>query len=238
MAQYTKNLNLEKPAQNEFYDIDVQNQNMDIIDEEIQELKDKSDDILKSVPVITNNRTDFQEGEDLNDFLTVGCFRSTTNARTRSLLNCPTDIAFTMDIVSGTGWHNTVTADAGFIIQKILDHGGNMFIRPIYASNGSIFFGEWNKFIGTYDKPTGTYSGNGNATSRTISTGGVGKVVLIFSGNGAVIVTPYGGFAIDNSGAASFLATSKIYANETSLIIATDSVLVNGSGKSYPYYVL
>ncbi|WMI81608.1 hypothetical protein [Anaerotignum sp. MB30-C6] len=32
MAEFTNNYNLEKPAQNEFYNVDVQNQNMDKID--------------------------------------------------------------------------------------------------------------------------------------------------------------------------------------------------------------
>lgn len=32
MAEFTTNYNLEKPAQNEFYNVDVQNQNMDKID--------------------------------------------------------------------------------------------------------------------------------------------------------------------------------------------------------------
>jgi hypothetical protein len=33
MAEFTENFNLEKPAQEDFYNIDVQNRNMDIIDE-------------------------------------------------------------------------------------------------------------------------------------------------------------------------------------------------------------
>jgi len=32
MAEFTTNYNLEKPAQNEFYNVEVQNQNMDKID--------------------------------------------------------------------------------------------------------------------------------------------------------------------------------------------------------------
>ena len=39
MAATTKNIGLTKPAEEEFYDINVQNGNMDIIDKEIGELK-------------------------------------------------------------------------------------------------------------------------------------------------------------------------------------------------------
>lgn len=35
MAEFTEKYNLEKPAQNEFYDVDVQNRNMDTIDAEL-----------------------------------------------------------------------------------------------------------------------------------------------------------------------------------------------------------
>lgn len=39
MSSKTTNLNLTKPSEDEFYDINVQNENMDIIDKEIGELK-------------------------------------------------------------------------------------------------------------------------------------------------------------------------------------------------------
>ena len=39
MSTFTKNYNLEKPAQNDFYDIDVQNKNMDKIDSALRKLR-------------------------------------------------------------------------------------------------------------------------------------------------------------------------------------------------------
>lgn len=39
MADFTTNYNLEKPAQNEFYNVEVQNQNMDKIDAAIAQAK-------------------------------------------------------------------------------------------------------------------------------------------------------------------------------------------------------
>ena len=42
MPNYTKNYNLEKPFQEEFYNVDVFNGNADIIDETLKELSEKS----------------------------------------------------------------------------------------------------------------------------------------------------------------------------------------------------
>ncbi|MGN7478939.1 hypothetical protein ACTHOQ_13910 [Solibacillus silvestris] len=41
MPDLTPNLQLEKPTQEEFYDVDVQNRNMDIIDQEIAKITDE-----------------------------------------------------------------------------------------------------------------------------------------------------------------------------------------------------
>lgn len=40
MAEYTKNYRLQKPGQDDFYDIDVQNGNMDLIDAAMKENAD------------------------------------------------------------------------------------------------------------------------------------------------------------------------------------------------------
>lgn len=40
MAQHTTNYNLVKPTENEYYDVNVQNGNMDTIDTELKNIKD------------------------------------------------------------------------------------------------------------------------------------------------------------------------------------------------------
>lgn len=201
MPNYTNNFGLEKPTVNEFYDVDVQNRNMDKIDE----LLLPSDG---SVPMsgslkINNGTGEVSSDENAN---TLVSYSDTETDDKRVLALCNKNFKELKESV------------------RLMDK----------TNNSQTYF----QIYGGHNKPTGTYSGNGSTTQRTISTGGIGKVVLIFSGNGVVIATPYGGFAINNSGTASFLATSKIYTNEDSIIITTDSALVNGSGKSYPYYVL
>lgn len=89
-----------------------------------------------------NNRTDIPNGSDLNadDFLKVGAWRSTTVAAATSLTNSPVAIAFTLDIVAGTGFHTEVKENSGYIIQKLTTNDGTLWFRRIYAgSNGRIF---------------------------------------------------------------------------------------------------
>lgn len=103
-----------------------------------------------------NNRTDIPNGSDLDsdEFLKVGAWRATTVAVASSILNCPVKVAFTMDVVAGTGFHTEVKANSGYIIQKITTNEGNQHFRRIYAgSNGRIFDG-WEKVYSTQQKPT------------------------------------------------------------------------------------
>jgi hypothetical protein len=87
-------------------------------------------------------------------------------------------------------------------------------------------------------KPRGTYSGNGSAASRTIPVKGEGQVVLIYGGVGAVFVTPYGAYAINSSGVASFLPVAQIYKGNDGIVMTTDNALVNKNGNTYGYQLL
>lgn len=64
MPTLTSNLSLTKPAQSETIDVDVINENMDIIDEEIQDLKDGAANIHKNPDATT--------GDIIDTHLTVG----------------------------------------------------------------------------------------------------------------------------------------------------------------------
>lgn len=89
-----------------------------------------------------NNRTDIPEGSNLSseDYLKVGAWRATSVARATSLTNCPVRVAFTMDVVAGTGFHTAVASNSGYIIQKITTNEGEQWFRRIYAgSNGRVF---------------------------------------------------------------------------------------------------
>lgn len=48
MPEYTTNFNLEKPLQNEYFDIDIQNGNMDIIDSELKNTNIRIDELASN----------------------------------------------------------------------------------------------------------------------------------------------------------------------------------------------
>ncbi|WP_432406736.1 hypothetical protein [Wukongibacter sp. M2B1] len=48
MPEYTTNFNLEKPLQNEYFDIDIQNRNMDIIDSEFKNTNIRIDELASN----------------------------------------------------------------------------------------------------------------------------------------------------------------------------------------------
>ena len=76
----------------------------------------------------------------------------------------------------------------------------------------------------TGNKPSGSYTGNGDATDRTIETGGIGEVIIIYSGNGVEIVTRR-----DRAEAS--------FANGT-LTIASATNTLSASSVTYYYQVL
>lgn len=92
----------------------------------------------------------------------------------------------------------------------------------------------------TGNKPTGTYTGNGSATERTVNVGGIGNILALYCYNGGcVIVTPYGAFGKKADGATTvaFTATQLKFVNGT-LSIATNDSTVNPNGINIGYAVL
>lgn len=96
-----------------------------------------------------NNRTDIPEGASLNaeEYLKVGAWRATTVARATSLTNCPVRVAFTMDVVAGTGFHTAVASNSGYIIQKITTNEGDQWFRRIYAGSNGRVIDPWKTVI-------------------------------------------------------------------------------------------
>lgn len=65
MATLTANLNLKKPLQTDNYDINIQNENMDIIDKEINQVKTdlKNIDLTASKVSIVDDNNNFTSTE-------------------------------------------------------------------------------------------------------------------------------------------------------------------------------
>lgn len=96
-------------------------------------------------------------------------------------------------------------------------------------------------FLHTGNKPTGSYTGNGSATSRTIATGGMGNAVIIYgttsTGNATAILT-WGGGIGEHNGTVTGIMSLNGRIIDGGIVIATDSHLLNENGKTYHYQVL
>ena len=100
--------------------------------------------------------------------------------------------------------------------------------------------GAINTLLHTGNKPTGTYTGNGSATQRSISISGFGGACLIRSSYWTTIVTSGGGFAWNGqTKETKIFNNTEIYYNAgDTLLIITSHEAVNANGASITYYVL
>lgn len=90
----------------------------------------------------------------------------------------------------------------------------------------------------TGNKPSGSYTGNGDATERTIAIGGIGGAVALWSGEwGYGVIYPVGGIMANMNGAKYFGGAEVAYVNGMLTFKSTDNLL-NASGITYYYQVL
>lgn len=94
------------------------------------------------------------------------------------------------------------------------------------------------KVFGEYNKPSGSYVGNGSATERVINIGGFGKVLHISSGDIMVIVDSGGAIVKPGNSAPYSLGPHVFSFAEGKLKIATTDTHVNGNGWSFFYDLL
>ena len=95
------------------------------------------------------------------------------------------------------------------------------------------------KIFGQHNKPTGSYTGDGNSASRTISIGGIGNVAVIISAQGIAITSPYGAICKASAGTTVYgLSYSVCKINSQILTLATADNCLNMSGVTYTYYML
>ena len=95
------------------------------------------------------------------------------------------------------------------------------------------------RIFGEHNKTSGSYTGNGSATSRTIDTGGVGNAILIWSSNGYMsLCSVYGGFGRTANVTAQALSANIVKFENGILTLTTDNVALNANGVTYYYQVL
>ena len=92
----------------------------------------------------------------------------------------------------------------------------------------------------TGNKPSGSYTGNGDGTARTIETGGTGGLIFIHAQHSIIgFACYYGGvmFNLSNSTTKYYTRTSFNFTNGV-LTIATSDAHLNFSGTEFQYQVL
>lgn len=97
------------------------------------------------------------------------------------------------------------------------------------------------KVYGEHNKPSGTYSGNGDATERKINTGGIGKLLyVVYPKHGHnMLVTRDGAFCWTHNGTTKVLTNGHIHFRDGVLVITSSDEFANEAGGStYTYQVL
>lgn len=114
----------------------------------------------------------------------------------------------------------------------------------IYGANG---WTKWKEISTTDNKPSGSYTGNGDATERVLDEsqiGGIGRCLLVTSTQGICIVTTNGALiARVGSGVVEAVYSSKVSFYNGKLTLKTNDSALNGvasdgSGLTYAYQVL
>lgn len=93
-------------------------------------------------------------------------------------------------------------------------------------------------YTGATDKPTGTYTGNGSSTKRTIEIGGSGIMCIINSNYGVAMVTEHGATVKPSSGSQTVLDNQNVRFESGILTLSTGSTYVNAPSTEHTYQVL
>ena len=140
------------------------------------------------------------------------------------------------------------TSETGFVIVTSLSSENEYvnYASFTFKNDGDVVIGavgesgsatKWSNVLTTANKPNGSYTGNGDKTSRTIQVGGIGEVVMVRSTQGAMLVTSRGAFGMNANGSVSFGSAHVNYANGV-LKLATAEDVFNKSATEYYYQVL
>lgn len=93
------------------------------------------------------------------------------------------------------------------------------------------------KIFGEHNKPSGSYTGNGSATSRTINVGGIGNIIIVTTGSGGMYIAfPWGAYGFFEDGNMKRYSNSKIMYGDGILTLSTTDF--NNNGVNYYYRVL
>lgn len=178
-----------------------------------------------------NSDDSFVNGDNLNNFYHVGYYYCRSNSKAATLINCPTNLNFTMHVWDAVGEMKTTGA---YRIQEITDYHGSAYRR-------------WGEYIGTawnwrtwkclttsdtFSKVSGTSatvnipSGNGGYATVpcTIPRGYKALAISNIASNGALIMTYSGDDVFGRTGSTN---VGVWYFNQTGGAVSNISFSVN-----------
>lgn len=114
------------------------------------------------------------------------------------------------------------------------DFSKALVLRDVTSGKATEF-----NILHTGNKPSGSYTGNGSATSRTINVGGIGNTLIIYTLNNIVLVSKYNAIGFNvNMQTMTYYTNSELHFDGGILTIASDKSYVNSNGATYYYRVL
>jgi hypothetical protein len=109
--------------------------------------------------------------------------------------------------------------------------------KAVEKTNGGAV--QYYNLYGEHNKPIGTYTGNGSAASRTIDTGGIGHVALIFTANNMWVVNKFNAVLFHIAGESMrYYSGDELQFIDGKIIMAVADDRMNVSGAVYAYQVL
>lgn len=187
------------------------------------------------------NAKNVGDNTDLNTLTKSGFYFSAGSKNTTNITNIPQIVYDTIRSyyelnILVLGLANRVTQIAVYPYNNSTELYESMWVRTgVGTSVNSLSWPDWRKILTDKNKPMGTYSGNGNLTSRVINTSGFGNVIVVYSQLGIAILTPNGAIVTENGGTSKYLSsTEAMYVNGT-MTLATTNKTLNASGYTYSY---
>ena len=181
-----------------------------------------------------------------NEVLATTYWNGSEWSKWTSLTTLEALMEYALPLSGGKISKTTTTAPLGInggthsLIEFLIDgvtSGGLGFSakdKPVYTNS------EWNKnyeLLHTGNKPSGTYTGNGSATERTIAlTNAIAPICSVRQGYWQTILGTFGGFAWNgNTGDTKVFKQSEVTMFSDGIHIKTAHEALNASGLSYSY---
>lgn len=247
MGSYTNNLGLYKVNTetdgNDTFNIETMlNDNWDKIDEKLEKLPIQNGGLY-----INSETTEENKAEAVKAIKEIGLSASDVGALplTGGLMSGTIDFAANGADFNTDSWF-AIGMDSESIRLVSRKNGKNRLLNLNNITSSLTdalklwYYDDGNehtaRIFGEHNKPSGTYTGNGSATSRTIHIASIGAGILIISDNGMAIVTSAGaimGYGTTISGLGSGTVTFK----DGVLTLKTADNKLNANGVYYDYQV-